>query len=354
MLAGDPLDPCLAYLGRTEVGGVLMFDFTVSDGADECALGCKGETACKGFTLVEETDTCYLFSSFEGFEVPPDGVKKIFGDCATPLPPMPACNMTKPTGEQHEIALRDAGWLFTNTFETCAAPSSYGAIELVALSSLLCGASPNSSSVPPSDALTDACASIPPSCTMSLRYISTAVATLLEAQRAGVAGAECCNVLKPDDGVDGSAYSVVCQRGAAAIELIAIPALLALALLLVRLRRHLSFVSLLDKCRCCCCRKPNAEKRADKADDLYHGALGSTKLFDLRAGDTAEVSDGGANNQLNQGALGRRLLHLGSDKDSSTAKRQIDAIVLQHTKMFGLQVCGLPSLLSRITHRSHF
>ena len=73
---------------------------------------------------------------------------------------MPACNMTKPTGEQHEIALRDAGWLFTNTFETCAAPSSYGAIELVALSSLLCGASPNSNSVPPSDALTDACASI--------------------------------------------------------------------------------------------------------------------------------------------------------------------------------------------------
>ena len=104
MLAGDPLDPCVAYLGRTEVGGVLMFDFTVSDGADECALGCKDEKECKGFTLVEETDTCYLFSSFEGFEVPPDGVKKIFGDCATPLPPMPACNMTKPTGEQHEIA----------------------------------------------------------------------------------------------------------------------------------------------------------------------------------------------------------------------------------------------------------
>ena len=251
-----------------------------------------------------------------------------------PQPPAPCyLSLLSPTVEA-SLAVQSAR-LLTNTFETCTVPASYGLNQSGTLASLLCNRAAGSS-VPSSPALTLACAEVQYSSNCNA---STVVAHLLEAQRAGVAGAECCNALQwlPFGDSDDGEWRIVCQRGGAALPLLALPALLVLALLLVRLRRRQSFgsccCSIASVLRGCCC-----TTCAQRPAEASHLALESTEpgaSAVLASARSSEGTEYQGINQINQGALGRQLLHIASE--ASEERRQIDAIVLRHTKAFGLQ-----------------
>ena len=249
-----------------------------------------------------------------------------------PQPPAP-CDLSLSPTVDASLAVQSAR-LLTNTFETCTVPASYGLNQSGTLASLLCNRAAGSS-VPSSPALTLACAEVQHSSNCNA---STVVAHLLEAQRAGVAGAECCNALQrlPLGDSDDGEWRIVCQRGGAALPLLALPALLVLALLLVRLRRRQSFgsccCSIASVLRGCCC--TNCAQRPAEASHL---ALESTEpgASAVSASASLEGTDYEGISQINQGALGRQLLHIASE--ASEERRQIDAIVLRHTKAFGLQ-----------------
>lgn len=248
-----------------------------------------------------------------------------------PSPPAP-CKLSRSPTADASLAMQSVR-LLTNTFETCTVPTSYGLNRSSTLASLLCNRAADSS-VPSSPALTLACTEVHDSSNCNASAI---VAHLLEAQRAGVSGAECCNALQRlsvGDSDDSDEWRVVCQRGGALLPLLALPALLVLALLLDRLRRRQSFCSCCSitsvlSGRCCTSRAQHPAEASDPA--LERAELGAS----ASSSTVAEGTNYQDTNRINQEALGRQLLHIASS--ASEERRQIEAIVLRHTKTFGLQ-----------------
>jgi len=247
-----------------------------------------------------------------------------------PSPPAP-CKLSRSPTADASLAVQSVR-LLTNTFETCTVPTSYGLNRSSTLASLLCNRAADSS-VPSSPALTFACTEVHDSSNCDASAI---VVHLLEAQRAGVSGAECCNALQRlsvGDSDDSDEWRVVCQRGGALLPLLALPALLVLALLLDRLRRRQSFFSCCSitsvlSGRCCTSRAQHPAEASDPA--LERAELGASALSTATEGTSYQDT-----NRINQEALGRQLLHIASS--ASEERRQIEAIVLRHTKTFGLQ-----------------